>query len=46
VRIGPKGPPEHAAEMQIVDLHEEVEFADCLGYVPDAELVPLSQLIN
>jgi sulfur dioxygenase len=37
---------EHAAELQIVDVREAPEFIDCLGHLPDAKLVPLSQLMS
>ncbi|MCG5075055.1 MBL fold metallo-hydrolase [Paraburkholderia tagetis] len=35
---------EHAANFQIVDVREAPEFIDRLGHLPDARLVPLSQL--
>jgi sulfur dioxygenase len=37
---------EHAAALQIVDVREAPEFIDRLGHLPDAKLVPLSQLTN
>jgi sulfur dioxygenase len=37
---------EYAAALQIVDVREAPEFIDRLGHLPDAKLVPLSQLTN
>ncbi|WP_027818983.1 MBL fold metallo-hydrolase [Paraburkholderia bannensis] len=37
---------EHAREWQVVDVREAAEFIDCLGHLPDAKLVPLSQLMG
>ena len=37
---------EHAARLQIVDVREAPEFIDRLGHLPDAKLVPLSQLMG
>ncbi len=36
---------EHAAKVQIVDVREAPEFIDKLGHLPDARLIPLSQLM-
>ncbi|MBB5192925.1 glyoxylase-like metal-dependent hydrolase (beta-lactamase superfamily II)/rhodanese-related sulfurtransferase [Silvimonas terrae] len=36
---------EHAADVQIVDVREAPEFIDKLGHLPDARLIPLSQLM-
>jgi rhodanese-related sulfurtransferase len=37
---------EYAAALQIVDVREAPEFIDRLGHLPNAKLVPLSQLTN
>lgn len=42
--IEPMALLEHAANFQIVDVREAPEFIDRLGHLPDAKLVPLSQL--
>jgi glyoxylase-like metal-dependent hydrolase (beta-lactamase superfamily II)/rhodanese-related sulfurtransferase len=42
--IEPMALLEHAAKLQIVDVREAPEFIDRLGHLPDAKLVPLSQL--
>ncbi|CAG9262615.1 Zn-dependent hydrolases, including glyoxylases [Paraburkholderia unamae] len=44
--IEPMALLEHAAEMQIVDVREAPEFIDRLGHLPDAKLVPLSELTS
>jgi sulfur dioxygenase len=44
--IEPMALLEHAAAMQIVDVREAPEFIDRLGHLPDAKLVPLSQLVG
>ncbi|MEM5399804.1 MULTISPECIES: MBL fold metallo-hydrolase [Paraburkholderia] len=43
--IEPMALLEHAAALQIVDVREAPEFIDHLGHLPDAKLVPLSQLM-
>ncbi|MBN3856899.1 MULTISPECIES: MBL fold metallo-hydrolase [unclassified Paraburkholderia] len=42
--IEPMALLEHGREWQIVDVREATEFIDRLGHLPDAKLVPLSQL--
>ena len=37
---------EHAAEVQIVDVREASEFADSIGHLAGARLLPLSELKN
>jgi len=44
--IEPMALLEHAAALQIVDVREAPEFIDHLGHLPNAKLVPLSQLMN
>lgn len=44
--IEPMALLEHAATLQIVDVREAPEFIDRLGHLPDAKLVPLSQLME
>ncbi|MDR3098232.1 MAG: MBL fold metallo-hydrolase [Paraburkholderia sp.] len=44
--IEPMALLEHAAGFQIVDVREAPEFIDRLGHLPDARLVPLSQLMG
>jgi glyoxylase-like metal-dependent hydrolase (beta-lactamase superfamily II)/rhodanese-related sulfurtransferase len=44
--IEPMALLEHAAKVQIVDVREALEFIDRLGHLPDARLVPLSQLME
>jgi len=44
--IEPMALLEHAARLQIVDVREAPEFIDRLGHLPDAKLVPLSQLMG
>ncbi|HKT99727.1 MAG TPA: MBL fold metallo-hydrolase [Paraburkholderia sp.] len=44
--IEPMALLEHAASFQIVDVREAPEFIDRLGHLPDARLVPLSQLMG
>lgn len=43
--IEPMALLEHASGLQIVDVREAPEFIDQLGHLPDAKLVPLSQLM-
>ena len=42
--IEPMALLEHAAAVQVVDVREAPEFIDRLGHLPQARLVPLSQL--
>ena len=42
--IEPMALLEHAADAQILDVREAPEFIDQLGHLPNARLVPLSQL--
>jgi glyoxylase-like metal-dependent hydrolase (beta-lactamase superfamily II)/rhodanese-related sulfurtransferase len=42
--IEPMALLEHAAQVQIVDVREAPEFIDSLGHLPEARLMPLSQL--
>lgn len=42
--IEPMALLEHAAEVQVIDVREAPEFIDRLGHLPQARLVPLSQL--
>lgn len=44
--IEPMALLEHAAQVQIVDVREAPEFIDRLGHLPQARLVPLSQLME
>ncbi|WP_118184629.1 MBL fold metallo-hydrolase [Paraburkholderia phosphatilytica] len=44
--IEPMALLEQAASVQIVDVREAPEFIDRLGHLPDAKLVPLSQLMD
>ena len=44
--IEPMALLEHAAQVQIVDVREAPEFIDRLGHLPQARLVPLSQLMD
>jgi sulfur dioxygenase len=44
--IEPMALLERAATLQIVDVREAPEFIDRLGHLPDAKLVPLSQLTS
>ncbi|SEB17800.1 Glyoxylase, beta-lactamase superfamily II [Paraburkholderia sartisoli] len=37
---------EYASTLQIVDVREAPEFIDRLGHLPDARLIPLSQLMS
>lgn len=36
---------QHAADVQVIDVREPVEFTDLLGHIPGARLMPLSQLL-
>ncbi len=44
--IEPMALLERAAEVQVVDVREAPEFIDPLGHLPQARLVPLSQLVQ
>jgi sulfur dioxygenase len=44
--IEPMALLEHATQVQIVDVREAPEFIDRLGHLPQARLVPLSQLMD
>ena len=44
--IEPMALLEHASNVQIVDVREAPEFIDKLGHLPNARLLPLSQLLQ
>jgi hypothetical protein len=42
--IQPETLEEHSRDVQLIDVREPSEFADAIGHIPGARLIPLSQL--